>query len=65
MNGTKRSFWPSFRSRGQRLETNRSQDRLTTPLLRKRGGVYAKDGDFEPVSWEEAVDVMADHAKQV
>ena len=34
-------------------------DRLTQPLLRKRGGVFAKDGEFEPVSWDEAFDVMA------
>jgi nitrate reductase (cytochrome) len=31
-------------------------DRLTQPLLRKRGGVYAKDGEFTPVTWEEAFD---------
>ncbi len=36
------------------------QDRLTTPpLLRKTNGVYDKNGDFEPVSWDEAFDVMA------
>ena len=40
-------------------------DRLTTPLLRMRGGEYAKDGDFTPVSWEEAFDVMAAQAKRV
>jgi len=34
------------------------QDRLTTPLLRKKGGAYHKQGDFVPVSWEEAFDVM-------
>ena len=34
-------------------------DRLTTPLLRKSNGVYDKNGDFEPVSWDEAFDVMA------
>ena len=33
-------------------------DRLTTPLLRKTNGVYDKEGDFTPVSWEEAFDVM-------
>ncbi len=38
-------------------------DRLTTPLLRKRDGVYAKDGDFTPVSWDEAFDVMAEKWK--
>ncbi len=40
-------------------------DRLTTPLLRKKDGAYAKDGDFEPVSWDEAFDVMADQFKRV
>jgi nitrate reductase (cytochrome) len=34
------------------------RDRLTTPLLRKRNGSYAKDGEFSPVSWTEALDVM-------
>ena len=41
------------------------KDRLTTPLLRKRDGVYAKDGEFEPVTLEEAFDVMATQAKRV
>ncbi|HKY95936.1 MAG TPA: molybdopterin-dependent oxidoreductase, partial [Kiloniellales bacterium] len=40
-------------------------DRLTRPLLRKRGGVFAKDGEFEPVSWDEAFAVMAEKLKQV
>lgn len=40
------------------------KDRLTTPLMRKRGGVYDKQGDFEPVSWDEALDVMAEKCKQ-
>jgi len=35
------------------------KDRLTQPLLRKKNGQFAKDGDFEPVSWDEAFDVMA------
>ena len=35
------------------------EDRLTKPLLRKKNGVYAKDGDFTPVSWDEAFDIMA------
>ncbi len=39
------------------------KDRLTTPLLRKRDGKYAKDGEFEPVSWDEAFDVMAEKFK--
>ena len=35
------------------------QDRLTKPLLRMRDGKYAKDGEFAPVSWDTAFDVMA------
>ena len=34
-------------------------DRLKTPLLRKKDGVYDKTGEFTPVSWNEAFDVMA------
>ncbi len=41
------------------------EDRLTQPLLRKKNGVYAKDGEFTPISWEEAFDTMAAKAKQV
>ncbi len=39
-------------------------DRLTTPLLRKRNGKFAKDGEFTPVSWDEAFDIMAEKFKQ-
>jgi nitrate reductase NapA len=39
------------------------EDRLTKPLLRKKNGVYDKDGKFEEVSWDEAFDVMADKWK--
>ncbi|HEY0835079.1 MAG TPA: periplasmic nitrate reductase subunit alpha [Azospirillum sp.] len=34
-------------------------DRLTTPLMRMRNGQYAKDGEFQPVSWDQAFDEMA------
>ena len=40
------------------------EDRLTTPLLRMKNGQYHKDGDFAPVSWDQAFDVMADKFKQ-
>ena len=40
-------------------------DRLTQPLLRKKGGVYAKDGEFTPVSWDEAFDTMTRQLKRV
>jgi nitrate reductase NapA len=40
-------------------------DRLTTPLLRKKNGAYAKDGDFTPVSWDEAFDVMEEKFRAV
>ncbi len=34
------------------------EDRLTKPLLRMKNGKYAKDGEFEPVSWDQAFDIM-------
>ncbi|MEL7527737.1 MAG: molybdopterin-dependent oxidoreductase, partial [Pseudomonadota bacterium] len=40
------------------------EDRLTQPLLRKSNGVYDKNGEFEPVSWDEAFDVMAQKWKE-
>ncbi|WP_395017455.1 nitrate reductase catalytic subunit NapA [Dongia sp.] len=40
-------------------------DRLTQPLLRMKDGVYAKDGEFQPVSWERAFDEMAVQWKRV
>ncbi|MFV0512717.1 MAG: nitrate reductase catalytic subunit NapA [Jhaorihella sp.] len=40
------------------------KDRLTTPLLRKSNGQYSKTGDFEPVSWDEAFDIMAQKWKE-
>lgn len=39
-------------------------DRLTQPLLRMKNGVYAKDGEFQPVSWDQAFDVMAEQFKK-
>ncbi|WP_341679156.1 periplasmic nitrate reductase subunit alpha [Niveibacterium sp. SC-1] len=39
-------------------------DRLTTPLLRMKDGQYAKDGEFQPVSWDKAFDVMAEQFKK-
>lgn len=38
-------------------------DRLTQPLMRKTNGVFDKNGDFEPVSWDEAFDTMAEKWK--
>jgi nitrate reductase NapA len=35
------------------------KDRLTQPLLRKKNGQYDKEGEFTPVSWNEAFDIMA------
>ena len=39
-------------------------DRLTRPLLRKTDGKYDKNGDFEPVSWNEAFDIMEEKFKK-
>jgi nitrate reductase NapA len=41
------------------------EDRLTQPLLRKTNGRYDKRGEFMPVSWDEAFDVMAAQFKRV
>nr|WP_295130698.1 nitrate reductase catalytic subunit NapA [uncultured Roseateles sp.] len=40
------------------------KDRLTTPLLRKKNGVYDKEGEFTPISWDEAFDLMASKWKE-
>ncbi|RQH03627.1 periplasmic nitrate reductase subunit alpha [Paraburkholderia dinghuensis] len=40
------------------------EDRLTTPLLRMKDGKYDKNGEFAPVSWDQAFDVMADQFKR-
>jgi nitrate reductase (cytochrome) len=39
------------------------EDRLTQPMLRMRNGQYAKDGEFEPISWDQAFDIMAEKFK--
>ncbi|MFN3987405.1 MAG: nitrate reductase catalytic subunit NapA [Rhodocyclaceae bacterium] len=33
-------------------------DRLTQPLLRMKNGQYDKNGEFTPVSWDQAYDIM-------
>ncbi len=38
-------------------------DRLTQPMLRMKGGKYDKNGEFTPVSWEQAFDIMAEKWK--
>ena len=38
-------------------------DRLTQPLLRMKNGQYDKQGEFQPVSWEQAFSIMADKTK--
>ncbi|MDA5093811.1 nitrate reductase catalytic subunit NapA [Aliiroseovarius sp. KMU-50] len=39
------------------------KDRLTTPLLRMTNGVYDKEGEFTPISWDQAFDIMAEKWK--
>ena len=39
------------------------KDRLTKPLLRMKNGEYAKDGEFQEISWDKAFDVMAEKFK--
>lgn len=39
------------------------KDRLTKPLLRMTDGEYDKDGEFTPISWDQAFDIMAEKFK--
>jgi nitrate reductase (cytochrome) len=39
-------------------------DRLTQPLLRMTDGKYDKNGEFSPISWDEAFDIMAEKWKK-
>jgi len=39
------------------------KDRLTSPLLRMTDGKYDKEGEFTPVSWDAAFDIMAEKWK--
>ncbi|WP_423753335.1 nitrate reductase catalytic subunit NapA [Candidatus Accumulibacter phosphatis] len=39
------------------------KDRLTTPLLRMKDGKFDKNGEFTPISWDQAYDIMAEKCK--
>jgi nitrate reductase NapA len=39
------------------------EDRLTQPLLRMTNGKYDKEGEFTPISWDEAFDIMEEKFK--
>ena len=39
------------------------EDRLTQPLLRMSNGKYDKNGEFTPVSWDAAFDIMEEKFK--
>jgi nitrate reductase NapA len=39
------------------------EDRLTRPLLRMRNGRYDKNGEFAPVTWKQAFEIMAEKWK--
>ncbi len=38
-------------------------DRLQTPMLRMKDGKFDKNGDFTPISWDAAFDIMEEKAK--
>ncbi|WP_028115508.1 nitrate reductase catalytic subunit NapA [Ferrimonas senticii] len=40
------------------------EDRITQPLLRMKDGKYDKSGEFTPISWDQAFDIMAQKWKQ-
>ena len=35
-------------------------DRLTQPMLRMKDGKFDKDGEFAPITWDQAFDIMAE-----
>ncbi|UTV27077.1 periplasmic nitrate reductase subunit alpha [Photobacterium atrarenae] len=39
------------------------KDRVQTPMLRMKNGKFDKDGDFQPISWDQAFDIMAEKWK--
>ena len=39
------------------------KDRLTQPLLRMKDGKFDKNGEFAPISWDAAFDLMAEKVK--
>ncbi|CAG0956078.1 periplasmic nitrate reductase NapA [Burkholderiales bacterium] len=39
------------------------KDRLTTPMLRMKNGRYDKQGEFTPITWKQAFDVMEEKCK--
>ena len=40
------------------------EDRLTQPLLRMSNGQYDKNGEFAPITWDQAFDIMEEKTKQ-
>lgn len=40
------------------------KDRLTQPMLRMKDGKYHKEGEFTPISWDQAFDVMEEKFKR-
>jgi len=42
-----------------------AKDRLTTPMLRMKGGKYDKDGEFKPITWKQAFDIMEEKVKAI
>ena len=40
------------------------QDRLTKPLLRMKDGKFDKNGEFAPISWDQAFDIMEAKLRQ-
>ena len=39
------------------------KDRLTRPMLRMKNGRFDKNGEFQPISWKQALDIMEEKCK--
>lgn len=42
-----------------------AEDRLTSPMLRMKNGKFDKEGEFTPISWDQAFTIMADKVKSI
>ncbi|MGF7432562.1 nitrate reductase catalytic subunit NapA [Pasteurella bettyae] len=40
-------------------------DRMQTPMLRMKNGKFDKEGDFTPISWDQAFTIMSDKIKKI
>ena len=57
------SSTPLYSSAASDVYKRQGKDRLTQPLLRMKNGKYDKEGEFTPITWDQAFDVMEEKFK--